>query len=79
MAVGQWSAYLKRMAPELATPNRLLGQVGHAVLCWGFDASPWVGGPALLIGLGWGREWASRWIEYDLFTQPQALYVSAFQ
>lgn len=79
MAVGQWSAYLQQMAPKLAAPPIASGQAGHAVVCWGFNASPWVGGPALLIGLGWGSAWASRWIEYDSFTQPQALYVAAFQ
>lgn len=77
MAVGQWSAYLQQVAPDL-TPPIALGEVGHAVLCWGFDAAPWVGGPGLLVGLGWGSGWASRWIEYDQFSEPQALFVSAF-
>ncbi|MCA9080892.1 MAG: hypothetical protein KDA58_10060 [Planctomycetaceae bacterium] len=77
MAVGDFGVYLNKMAPDLAE-GRMLGELGHAVACWGFDAAPWVGGPALLVGLGWGSYFESTWIEFDQFTFPHALYVSAF-
>lgn len=76
-AMGEWGRYFEGTDSSLFRDNTV-GKAAHSVLCWGFQAGGMATGSSLLIGLGWGKEWESRWIEFSAFSQTGASYVTSF-